>query len=100
MTTSWNGTGSPPSSFEKWSETSAIFTALRAEEPWKITSSIFAPRNMRARCSPSTQRTASETFDLPQPFGPTTAVTPVLKSISVSSANDLNPCNSSFVNRT
>ena len=47
ITTSWNGTGSPPSSFEKCSETSARFTAFRAEEPWKITSSIFAPRSRR-----------------------------------------------------
>ena len=60
----------------KCSETSATFTARRADEPWKITSSILAPRSRRARCSPSTQRTASDTLDLPQPFGPTMAVTP------------------------
>ena len=41
-----------------------------------MTSSIFAPRSARARCSPSTHRTASDTFDLPHPFGPTMAVTP------------------------
>ena len=69
-TTSLNGIGSSPSLFSKCSDTSAMFTALRADEPWKITSSIFAPRMARARCSPSTQRTASETFDLPLPFGP------------------------------
>ena len=69
-----------PSSFEKCSETSATFTARRADEPWKMTSSIFAPRSSRARCSPSTQRTASETLDLPQPFGPTIAVTPGSKT--------------------
>jgi len=56
-----------------------------------MTSSIFAPRIMRARCSPSTQRIASETFDLPQPLGPTMAVTPSSKTRSVWSAKDLNP---------
>jgi len=72
-------------------KSSAMFTGLRAEEPWKITSSILAPRSARARCSPSTHRTASETFDLPHPFGPTIAVTPGSNRSSVSSANDLNP---------
>jgi hypothetical protein len=76
ITTSLNGTGSDPSSFSKCSDTSAMFTARRADDPWKITSSIFAPRSRRARCSPSTQRTASDTLDLPQPLGPTMAVTP------------------------
>ena len=60
-----------------------MFTGLRADEPWKITSSIFAPRITRARCSPSTQRTASETLDLPQPLGPTMAVTPASNTNSV-----------------
>jgi hypothetical protein len=100
MTTSLNGTGRMPSSFEKCSDTSATFTARRADDPWKITSSIFAPRISRARCSPSTQRTASETLDLPQPFGPTIAVTPGSKTSWVASANDLKPWSSSLVNRT
>ena len=63
----------------------------RADDPWKITSSIFAPRRSRARCSPNTQRTASETLDLPHPFGPTIAVTPGSNARYVVSANDLNP---------
>src|SRR6185503_11451995 len=54
----------------------------------------------RARCSPRTQRTASETFDLPQPFGPTIAVTPGSKARPVLSAKDLKPWSSSFVSRT
>jgi hypothetical protein len=99
ITTSRNGTGSEPSSFEKWSDTSATFTARRADEPWKITSSIFAPRSARARCSPSTHRTASLTFDFPHPFGPTIMVAPGSKTSCVWSANDLNPCSSSLVNR-
>ena len=91
ITTSLNATGSTPSSFEKCSDTSAMFTGRRADEPWKITSSILSPRSRRGRCSPSTQRTASETFDLPQPLGPTMAVTPGSNSSWVWSANDLNP---------
>src|SRR5688500_7553897 len=65
-----------------------------------MTSSIFAPRSRRARCSPSTQRTASETLDLPHPLGPTIAVTPASKSRSTWSAKDLNPWSSSLRSRT
>ncbi len=99
-TTSRNGIGRTPSSFAKISETSATLTARRADEPWKMTSSIFAPRRIRARCSPSTQRTASDTLDFPQPLGPTIAVTPSSNSMDVWSANDLKPCISSLVSRT
>jgi hypothetical protein len=42
---------------------------LRLPEPLKITSCIESPRSADALDSPSTQRTASITFDLPQPFG-------------------------------
>ena len=72
-------------------------TGRRAAEPWKITSSILPPRSSRADCSPSTQRTASETFDLPQPLGPTMAVTPSSKVRVTVSANDLKPDSSSLV---
>ena len=65
-----------------------------------MTSSILAPRSILARCSPNTHRTASETLDLPQPLGPTIAVTPESKVIVVLSANDLNPCISSLDKRT
>ena len=82
ITTSRNGIGSSPALLSKCSETSAMLTGFRAEEPWKITSSILAPRMARARCSPSTHRTASDTFDLPDPFGPTIAVTPRSKAKS------------------
>src|SRR5687768_2130649 len=40
---------------------------------------------------------ASTTFDLPQPLGPTTPVTPLLKIISVRFANDLKPHIASFL---
>jgi len=43
---------------------------LRLAEPLKMTSCIDSPRSSAALLSPSTQRTASITLDLPQPFGP------------------------------
>src|SRR6266481_4827127 len=58
------------------SETSAKPTGLRVSAPLKITSAISSPRSDLADCSPSAHRTASSTFDFPQPFGPTIAVTP------------------------
>jgi len=49
------------------------------------------PRSDLALCSPSAQRTASPTFDFPQPFGPTIAVMPGSTLTTVFSANDLKP---------
>jgi hypothetical protein len=63
----------------KRSETSAKFSGRRRAVPWKMTSSILAPRIALARCSPSTQRIASAMLDLPQPFEPMMAVTPSRK---------------------
>src|SRR5204862_7136490 len=97
-TTSWYASGSEPSELSNTSETSATFTGRRPVEPWKMTSSIFPPRNNRGDCSPSTQRTASEMFDLPQPLGPTIAVTPASNGSSTPPANDLNPDSSSCLN--
>ena len=62
-----------------------------------MTSSILPPRSSRADCSPSTHRTASETLDLPQPLGPTMAVTPSSKERCTVSANDLKPDSSNLV---
>src|SRR5918993_3057888 len=62
-----------------------------------MTSSILPPRNSRADCSPRTHRTESETLDLPQPFGPTIAVTPSSKVSVTVSAKDLKPESSSLV---
>src|SRR5712692_4237835 len=64
---------------------------LRDTVPWKITSSILWPRSSLGLCSPSAQRTASATLDLPQPLGPTMHVTPGKMSKGVLSANDLKP---------
>ncbi len=88
---------SPKSMGSIWSElsstsvTSASPTAPLAEEPEKMTSSIAWPRSIFALCSPSTQRIASDTFDLPEPFGPTTTLRPGSKTIWVLSAKDLKP---------
>src|ERR1700722_5454991 len=62
-------------------------------------SSALLPRNRVGACSPSTQRIASTTFDLPQPLGPTTAVAPALKLITVASRKDLKPTNSRLLRR-
>src|SRR5690242_20907731 len=64
---------------------------FRPSVPLKITSAISPPRSALADCSPSTQRIASETFDLPHPLGPTIAVTPGWNASDVLSAKDLNP---------
>src|SRR6266545_2064797 len=64
---------------------------LREAVPWKITSSIFWPLSILGLCSPSAQRMASATLDLPHPLGPTMQVTPGKTCTSVLSAKDLNP---------
>ena len=73
------------------SDTSAMPAGPRVSEPAKITSPIAWPRRCLADCSPMHQRMASTMFDLPQPLGPTTAVTGSRKFRTVRSQNDLNP---------
>src|SRR5665213_4505643 len=63
--------------------TSARPRAGRLAVPMKMTSSIFALRSALVLWAPKTQVTASTTLDLPEPFGPTTAVTPVSNSSTV-----------------
>src|SRR5215469_15612750 len=70
----------------------------RPAEPAKMTSSISLPRTEVGRVSPITQRNASNRLDLPQPFGPTTAVRPGSMKSSVGSTKDLNPESLSRVN--
>src|SRR4029077_2007579 len=77
------------------SETSAKLSGLRLSVAVKITSAISPPRSDLADCSPRTHLTASSKLDLPQPFGPTIAVTPSWKWKIVLSANDLKPKSSS-----
>src|SRR5260221_13536019 len=62
-----------------------------------MTSAISPPLRAFADCSPSTQRIASDTFDLPHPLGPTMAVTPGWKLRAVLSAKDLNPSTVKFL---
>src|SRR4029077_6975891 len=70
-------------------------SGLRLSVPLKITSAISPPRSDLADCSPKTHLIASSRLDLPQPFGPTIAVTPSWKLKNVLSAKDLKPNNSS-----
>src|SRR5271155_3554101 len=58
------------------SPTSALLRDGRRPEPEKITSSMPEARMFLNELSPITQRRASTRFDLPQPFGPTTPVSP------------------------
>src|SRR5215467_9178426 len=60
-----------------------------------MTPSIFLPRRSRAWPAPSTHLTESTMLVLPEPFGPTIAVTPPSNRISVARANVLKPssCN-------
>src|SRR6185503_15272356 len=77
--------------------TSALLRAGRVFEPEKITSSIDAARMDLCDDSPMTQRNASTKFDLPQPFGPTTPVSPGSIAKSVGSTKDLKPSRRSLV---
>jgi hypothetical protein len=83
----------------KISSTEARDTGLRLVVPLKITSIIDSPRNSDAFDSPSTQRTASIMFDLPQPFGPTTPTSCPGKATAVGSTKDLKPESLSLVRR-
>ena len=63
----------------------------RPTEPAKRTSSGFSARSSPGLSEPVAQRIESETFDLPDPFGPTTTETPGSRRISTGSTKDLNP---------
>src|SRR5438045_3066210 len=81
----------PPSEFSSTISTSAALRACTPGAPPKITSCIEEPRTASGDCSPIAHSTASVMFDLPDPFGPTTTLTPGPKSSWVRSGNDLNP---------
>src|SRR5574340_889137 len=74
--------------------TSATPIGARLSLPAKMTSSVLRARSVRLACSPRTQRRESATFVLPQPFGPTTHVTPVPNSSVVLLPKLLKPCTS------
>src|SRR5918911_5613753 len=83
--------GSAPSVLSTVRLTSARPRGGRPDVPAKITSSILPPRRLFAPCSPMTQLSASTTFDLPDPFGPTTQVMPGSSRRVVADAKDLKP---------
>src|SRR5687768_5259965 len=83
--------GSAPSELSMVRVTSARPSGWRWPAPAKMTSSILPPRSDFAPCSPITQLSASSTFDLPDPFGPTTQVIPGSKRSVVAEAKDLKP---------
>src|SRR5690625_4241062 len=58
------------------------------------------PRIWVGRFSPMIQRSASRRLDFPQPFGPTTPVSPAEMTSSVGSTKDLNPFSLNRVNCT
>ena len=89
--TSLNSTGSVRLWLSMVSDTSARPRADLFWLPAKMTSSIFPDRTADGAWAPRTHAMASTTFDLPEPFGPTTTVTPGSRSIEVVSANDLKP---------
>src|SRR5438309_547909 len=80
-----------PSELSSTISTSAELRGCTPRPPPKITSCIDWPRTASGDCSPIAHSTASVTFDLPEPFGPTTTLTPSPKSSLVRSGNDLKP---------
>ncbi len=91
IVTSLNSMGRIPAELSIVRATSARPSGERLAVPAKMTSSIFWLRTELGAWAPSTQAMASTTFDLPDPLGPTTTVTPGSSSIVVASANDLKP---------
>lgn len=91
IVTSANSIGRTPSELSIVSDTSARPSGALVEVPAKMTSSILPPRSVLAPCSPMTQASASTTFDLPEPFGPTTQVIPGSRARVVDWAKDLKP---------
>jgi len=88
---SLNWAGALRSLLSRVSVTSAMLRDGRSCVPEKMTSSISVPRICLAEVSPITHFKDSTTFDLPQPFGPTTPVRPGSMNSSVGSTKDLNP---------
>jgi hypothetical protein len=88
-----------PRLLSKCISTLARPAGFRSPAPLKITSCMVSPRRCRAEDSPSTQRTASMTFDLPQPFGPTMPTICPGRGTWVGSTNDLKPASLRWVRR-
>src|SRR3989344_3244034 len=71
--------------------TLSLLTALLNFEPLNNKSLVPLPRKDFMDCSPSTNRIASTTFDLPDPFGPTIAVIGASTDIEDFLPKDLKP---------
>ena len=97
---SLSGRSTVPSELSSTISTSAALRGCTPLPPPKITSCIDWPRTASGDCSPIAHSTASVTFDLPEPFGPTTTLTPGPKSRRVRSGNDLKPFSVSDFRRT
>src|SRR3990167_1379270 len=80
-----------PSELSNTSSTDACPTGFLALEPLNMTSVNDSPRRYLGELSPMTQVTASIIFDLPQPFGPTIAMSLLGRLMVVGSTNDLKP---------
>lgn len=96
---SLNPEGASRSALSRTSDTSAKLRAPLVAAPLKITSSMPDPRIAVGRFSPITQRSASSKLDLPQPFGPTTPVSPSWITRSVGSTKLLKPLSLSLLKR-
>src|SRR5210317_10950 len=81
------------------SSTDAAPIGLRELDPLKMTSVMESPRRRLAELSPITHRTASMTFDLPQPLGPTTPTRLLGNVIVVGSTKDLKPASLILLSR-
>src|ERR1700691_688953 len=88
---SLNGKSTVSSELSSTISTSAALRACTPRPPPKITSCIDWPLIASGDCSPIAQSSASVTLDLPEPFGPTTTLTPGPKSSLVRSGKDLKP---------
>src|SRR5258706_15681316 len=80
-----------PSELSNTISTEVRPTGFLSEDPLKITSCMCSPRSCFADDSPSPQRAASMTFDLPQPLGPTTPTSCPGTAMAVGSTKDLKP---------
>src|ERR1700733_12751220 len=96
---SLRGRSTVPSELSSTISTSAALRACTPRPPPKITSCIDWPLTASGDCSPIAHSTASVTLDLPDPFGPTTTLTPGPKSRCVRSGKDLKPFNVSDFRR-
>ena len=98
MVMDWYSVGSRFLVLSNVMDTCAMPLCLRFLVPLKITLVIWSRRSSLLFCSPSTQRMASTTLDLPEPFGPTIPMTSSLKWMVVSVAKLLKPFSSSRFN--